>query len=165
MKLLFENWRKYSESESVYGWPRTELMDMMMSTESPPDEEDAENFIDHKAGELRQIEEAGSTTVYRVVFAKKEEDIKFDKLGHHFISDVSEFHEGMLSYLWNNARKSDPTLEEGDAWLIEAKAPSDSIDYHETMRTFANFPFESEITVENPEKIEILSVSPYYGEE
>lgn len=172
MKLLLEQWREYLINEedashaekNIYGWTHSDLIDMMVSSESPPDEEDIEHLINHKTEQLRRIEERGEVIVYRVVFTKTKEDINLDELGHHFISDVSDFHESMLSYLYMNARKSDPTLKESDVWLIEVKVPSNSIDYHETMRTFANFPFESEITVENPENVEIIDVSPYYEE-
>ena len=172
MKLLLENWRGYLNNEegashteeNIYGWAYSDLIKMMMSSESAPDEEDREYLIDHKAKELRRIEEQGEAIAYRVVFTKTEEDINLDELGHHFISDVSDFHESMLNYLYMNARKSDPTLKEEDVWLIKVKIPSNSIDYRETMRTFANFPFESEITVKNPENVEIIDISPYYEE-
>ena len=47
MKLLLEQWRGYLSEEdashtekNIYGWTHSDLIDMMVSSESPPDEED-----------------------------------------------------------------------------------------------------------------------------
>lgn len=76
---------------------------------------------------------------------------------------TEDFHEEMLDYLYQNARKLDKNLEEDDVYLIKVETPTSNIDYYETMRTFVFHPWENEITIKDDTKVKLKNIINFYG--
>jgi len=141
----------------IYGYSWNDLFYIIKDELDDP-EEQLINIIDN----LKEIENYKFITLYRVVYAKNKEDIDESNLGHHFVQDSRDFHEEMLDYLYRNARKENSELEETDLFLVKVKVEPKYIDFKHTIMTNCQHPFESEITVEHPEKCEIIEIDNYY---
>ncbi len=142
----------------VFGHKLSVLLDMIDNQVDKP-----KQFIKNKINELLQLQKQTSITLYRVVYIKNPDKLNKTNFGYHYVSDTEDFHEEMLDYLYQNARKLDKSLEEEDAYLIEVETPTSNIDYYETMRTFALHPFENEITVKNDKQISFKNITNFYG--
>ena len=147
-----------SKDVDVFGHKLSVLLDMIDDQVDEP-----KQFIKNKINELLQLQKQTSITLYRVVYIKNPDKLNKTNFGHHYVYDIEDFHEEMLDYLYQNARKLDKSLEEEDAYLIEVETPTSNIDYYETMRTFALHPFENEITIKNDKQVNFKSIINFYG--
>lgn len=152
--FLLENSIK---DKSVFGHEYDVLLDMIKNEVDNPKKE-----LNYKIKKLTRIQQKKAVTLYRVVFVKDPNKIDSTKLGHHYVYDISDFHEEMLDYLYNNASKENNDIDEYDAYLVEIETPASNIDYYETMRTFALHPLENEITISDDTNIVVKSIIPYY---
>jgi hypothetical protein len=160
-KLIATTIREYlneSKDVDVFGHKLSVLLDMIDNQVEKP-----KQFIKYKINELLQLQKQSSITLYRVVYIKNPDKLNKTNFGHHYVSDTEDFHEEMLDYLYQNARKLDKSLEEEDAYLIEVETPTANIDYYETMRTFALHPFENEVTIKNDTQVKLKSITNFYG--
>ena len=154
----FKQFVNESKDVDVFGHKLSVLLDMIDDQVDNP-----KQFIKNKVKELIQLQKQPSITLYRVVYIKNPDKLNKNNFGHHYVSDTEDFHEEMLDYLYQNARKIDRTLDEEDAYLIEVETPTSNIDYYETMRTFALHPFENEVSVKNDTQIKLKSITNFYG--
>ena len=120
------------------------------------------NFSLDEKGMLKGIENfPEKITLYRLIFAKTKDDINVDKIGNHFVSDVDDFHDDMLDYLYYNAKRENKKIKKSDLWLIKIETQSNNIDFYETILTFSLHPNEDEITIKNDKLIKILSINKF----
>ena len=154
----FKQFVNESKDVDVFGHKLSVLLDMIDDQVDEP-----KIFIKNKINELLQLQKQASITLYRVVYIKNPDKLNKNNFGHHYVSDTEDFHEEMLDYLYQNARKLDKSLEEEDVYLIEVETPTSNIDYYETMRTFALHPFENEITIKNDKQVGFKSITNFYG--
>ena len=154
----FKQFVNESKDVDVFGHKLSVLLDMIDDQVDKP-----KQFIKNKINELLQLQKQASITLYRVVYIKNPDKLNKANFGHHYVSDTEDFHEEMLDYLYQNARKLDKSLEEEDVYLIEVETPTSNIDYYETMRTFALHPFENEITIKNDKQVSFKSITNFYG--
>jgi hypothetical protein len=75
---------------------------------------------------------------------------------------MDDFHEQMLDYLYYNAKRNDPSLNEDDVWVVEIETPTSNIDYSETILTYSLHPKEDEITIKDASNVKIISIFEYY---
>jgi len=156
-----KNWKQFlneSKDVDIFGHKLSVLLDMIDGQVDKP-----KQIIKNKINELLQLQKQTSITLYRVVYIKNPDKLNKTNFGHHYVSDTEDFHEEMLDYLYQNARKLDKSLEEEDVYLIEVETPTSNIDYYETMRTFALHPFENEITIKNDKQVSFKSIANFYG--
>lgn len=142
----------------IFGHKLSVLLDMI-----DDQVDNSKVFIKNKIKELLQLQKQSSITLYRLVYIKNPDKLNKTNFGHHYVSDTEDFHEEMLDYLYQNARKLDKSLDEEDVYLIEVETGTSNIDYYETMRTFALHPFENEITVKNDKQVIFKNISNFYG--
>jgi hypothetical protein len=154
----FNQFVNESKDVDVFGHKLSVLLDMIDDQVDNP-----KQFIKNKINELLQLQKQASITLYRVVYIKNPDKLNKTNFGHHYVSDTEDFHEEMLDYLYQNARKLDKSLDEEDVYLVEVETPTSNIDYYETMRTFALHPFENEITIKNDKKVSFKSITNFYG--
>lgn len=124
--------------------------------------EDARESLDYKIEQLYEIQKESYIQLYRLIFSKKKEDIDLNNIGNHFVSDVSDFHEDMIDYLYYNAKNINNDIEEHDLWLIQIEANTKDVDYYETILTYSLHPNEDEITLKNTSNIKIINISKYF---
>jgi hypothetical protein len=154
----FKQFVNKNKDVDVFGHKLSVLLDMIDDQVDKP-----KQFIKNKINELLQLQKQTSITLYRVVYIKNPDKLNKTNFGHHYVSDTEDFHEEMLDYLYQNARKLDKSLDEEDVYLIEVETPTSNIDYYETMRTFALHPFENEITIKNDKQVNLKSITNFYG--
>jgi hypothetical protein len=154
----FKQFVNESKDVDVFGHKLSVLLDMIDDQVDNP-----KQFIKNKINELLKLQKQASITLYRVVYIKNPNKLNKTNFGHHYVSDTEDFHEEMLDYLYQNARKLDKSLDEEDVYLIEVETPTSNIDYYETMRTFALHPFENEITIKNDKQVSFKSITNFYG--
>jgi hypothetical protein len=154
----FKQFVNESKDVDVFGHKLSVLLDMIDDQVDNP-----KQFIKNKINELLKLQKQASITLYRVVYIKNPDKLNKTNFGHHYVSDTEDFHEEMLDYLYQNARKLDKSLDEEDVYLIEVETPTSNIDYYETMRTFALHPFENEITIKNDKQVSFKSITNFYG--
>ena len=154
----FKEFVNESKDVDVFGHKLSVLLDMIDDQVDEP-----KKFIKNKINELLQLQKQASITLYRVVYIKNPDKLNKTNFGHHYVSDTEDFHEEMLDYLYQNARKLDKSLDEEDVYLIEVETQTSNIDYYETMRTFALHPFENEITIKNDKQVSFKSITNFYG--
>ena len=154
----FKQFVNESKDVDVFGHKLSVLLDMIDDQVDNP-----KQFIKNKINELLQLQKQASITLYRVVYIKNPDKLNKSNFGHHYVLDTEDFHEEMLDYLYQNARKLYKSLEEEDVYLIEVETPTSNIDYYETMRTFALHPFENEITIKNDKQVSFKSITNFYG--
>ncbi len=153
----FNQYVNESKDADVFGHKLSVLLDMIDDQVDEP-----KQFIKNKINELLQLQKQTSITLYRVVYIKNPDKLNKTNFGHHYVSDTEDFHEEMLDYLYQNARKLDKSLDEEDVYLIEVETLTSNIDYYETMRTFALHPFENEITIKNDKQVSFKSITNFY---
>lgn len=157
----FKNWKpslNEAKDVDIFGHKLSVLLDMIDDQVDNP-----KVFIKNKIKELIELQKQSSITLYRVVYIKNPDKLNKTNFGHHYVSDTEDFHEEMLDYLYQNARKIDKTLDEEDLYLIEIETPTSNIDYYETMRTFALHPFENEVTIRNDKQVTFKNITNFYG--
>jgi len=153
----FKQFVNESKDTDVFGHKLSVLLDMADGQVDNP-----KQFIKNKINELVQLQKQPSIILYRVVYIKSKDELNKNNFGHHYVSDIEDFHEEMLDYLYQNARKLDKSLEEEDVYLIEIETPTSNIDYYETMRTFALHPFENEVTIKDDTQIKLKNITNFY---
>jgi len=158
-----KSWKKFltEEINTIYGHQQEDLIDNLKNAEGIREEE-AEEMIDIQMDHLKSFEESPVVELYRIVFAKTIDDVRRDKMGHHFTDDMESFHLHMMEYLLGNAQKEDASYKLEDARIIKVSVPPSAIDFEETMRTWSLFPYEYEITVRDVNKIKIVDVFNAY---
>ena len=154
----FKQFVNENKQTDVFGHKLEVLLDMIKNEVDNP-----KQTIKGKIKELIQLQKQSNITLYRVVYIKNPDMLNKNNFGHHYVSDTEDFHEEMLDYLYQNARKIDKNLEEEDVYLIEIETPTSNIDYYETMRTFALHPFENEVTIKNDTQVKLKSITNFYG--
>jgi hypothetical protein len=169
----FENYRnmgdfKISEEynsineNNIFGHLYDDLLSNIESDYSDAGD-DPKELLDFKIEELKELENNNNTiTLYRLIFTENRNDINIENIGHHYVDSLEDLHEGMIDYLYHNAKKSNPILKEDDLFYIEAETNSSNINYHETIRTFSLHPWENEITIKEPKEVKIVDISKYY---
>ena len=158
IRKMIDKVKNFKQDVDVFGHKLSVLLDMIDDQVNEP-----KKFIKYKINELLQLQKQASITLYRVVYIKNPDKLNKTNFGHHYVSDTEDFHEEMLDYLYQNARKLDKSLDEEDVYLIEVETPTSNIDYYETMRTFALHPFENEITIKNDKQVSFKSITNFYG--
>ena len=156
-KLIYE---KINKSEIIFGHSYNNLLDNIENAElmfSEPDE-----VLDGLIKVLQKIQRKNNIELYRVVFAKKEDEININQLGHHYVLDIEDFHEEMIDYLYINAKKENSELNESDLFVVKIKTPASNVDFSETILTNSLHPNESEITILNDKNIKIINIDTYY---
>lgn len=152
------NLNEFSKERDVFGHKYSDLFSQLEYEVDHPKE-----TLNGKIKELKSLQKKNVITLYRVVYIKDIKDLNSKDLGHHYVLSTEDFHEEMLDYLYQNARKLNKDLDEQDLYLIEIQTPSDNIDYYETMRTFAAHPFESEVTIKDGKNVVVKDISNFYG--
>lgn len=145
------------KDKNVFGHEYDVLIDMIKNEVDNP-----KKALNSKIKHLNKIQKQKSIVLYRIVFVKNPDDINTSEFGHHYVDDISDFHEEMLDYLYSNARKVNPNIDEYDAYLVEIETPTHNIDYYETMRTYALHPLENEITISDDTDVVVKNITPYY---
>lgn len=143
--------------ESIFGHDLNILINIISDQVDEPIE-----FLKLKIKELKDIQKQKNIILYRVIYVDDPKKINKNKIGKHFVFSTEAFHEEMLDYLFNNARKINSNITEDDLYLIEVETATDNIDYHETMRTFVLHPWEDEITMKDDRNINIKNISKFY---
>ena len=147
---------------NIFGHNYNELLDNITSSDSGLMYTDPEELLKNKIKFLKKIQKKGSIKLFRVVFSKSKKKINIKKLGHHYVYDMDDFHEQMLDYLYYNAKRKDPSLNEDDVWVVEIETPTSNIDYSETILTYSLHPKEDEITIKDASNVKIISIFEYY---
>jgi hypothetical protein len=145
-----------NKETNIFGHKLEVLLDMIEGQVDNP-----RKAIKYKIKELIKLQKQSNITLYRVVYIKNPDVLNKKNFGHHYVSDTEDFHEEMLDYLYQNARKIDKSLKEDDVYLIEIETPTSNIDYYETMRTFALHPFENEVTIKNDVQVKLKSITNF----
>ena len=146
----------------IFGHNYNELLDNITSSDSGLMYTDPEELLKHKIKFLKKIQKKGSIKLFRVVFSKSKKKINIKKLGHHYVYDIDDFHEQMLDYLYYNAKRKDPGLNEDDVWVVEIETPTSNIDYSETILTYSLHPKEDEITIKDYSGVKVIDITKYY---
>ena len=146
----------------VFGYNYNELLDNITSSDSGLMYTDPKELLNDKIKFLKKIEKKNSIKLFRVVFSKSKKKINIKKLGHHYVYDIDDFHEQMLDYLYYNAKRKDPSLNNDDVWVVEIETPTNNIDYSETILTYSLHPNEDEITIKDYSGVKVIDISKYY---
>lgn len=158
---ITESLKKYlveNKQENIFGHRLDVLLDIIGDKVDNP-----KKFIKNKIYDLKTIQKQSSIILYRVVYIKNPDKLNKNNFGHHYVLSTEDFHEEMLDYLYQNARKLDKNLEEDDVYLIEVETPTSNIDYYETMRTFVLHPWENEITIKDDTKVKLKNITNFFG--
>ena len=147
---------------NIFGHNYNELLNNITSSDSGLMYTEPEELLKHKIKFLKKIEKKGLIKLFRVVFSKSKKKINIKKLGNHYVYDMDDFHEQMLDYLYYNAKRNDPSLNEDDVWVVEIETPTSNIDYFETILTYSLHPKEDEITIKDASNVKIISIFEYY---
>lgn len=121
---------------------------------------DPKETLDNRIDYLRGL--SGDLTLYRLIFVKDIKDINIENLGHHYVEDVDDFHDDMINYLYQNAKKQNKNIKETDLYLVKVETNIKNIDFSETILTFSEHPNETEITIKDPKEVKIIEVDEYY---
>lgn len=157
-KMQNINLNEFASEQEIFGHKYADLFSQLEYEVDHP-----KQMLDNKINELKKLQKSKTVTLYRVVYIKNTKNLNAEDLGHHYVLDTEDFHEEMLDYLYQNARKINNNIDEQDLYLVEIKTPSDNIDYYETLRTFAAHPFENEITIKDGTNVVVKDVSNFYG--
>jgi len=149
------------ESEKIFGHDYSDLLDNISKKEAGLVWSEPQEVLDDNIKSLKELQNGQKIVLYRLVFAQTKNDINVDKIGHHFVRDVDDFHDDMIDYLYHNAKSQNKKIKKSDLWLIKVETASTNIDFYETILTFSLHPNENEITVKNDKLIKILSIDKF----
>lgn len=121
-----------------------------------------QEVLDNKLDYLIDLKKQKDIILYRVIFTKDKSEINIDNLGLCYVSDLEDFHDDMLNYLYHNAKKVNKKLKETDCYLITIKTDISNIDFKSTLDTFSEHPNENEITLYERHNSIILEIDNYY---
>jgi hypothetical protein len=148
-------------NETIFGHNYSDLLDNISNKDAGLIWVEPQEVLDGKIESLRELKNEQKIVLYRLVFAKTKDDINVDKIGNHFVSDVNDFHDDMLDYLYYNAKRENQKIKKSDLWLIKIETQSNNIDFYETILTFSLHPNEDEITIKDDKLIKILSINRF----
>jgi hypothetical protein len=148
-------------NETIFGHDYSDLLDNISNKDAGLTWVEPQEVLDSKIESLRELQNEHKIVLYRLIFAKTKDDINVDKIGNHFVSDVDDFHDDMLDYLYYNAKRENKKIKKSDLWLIKIETQSNNIDFYETILTFSLHPNENEITIKNDKLIKILSINKF----
>ncbi len=148
-------------NETIFGHDYSDLLDNISNKDAGLTWVEPQEILDSKIESLRELQNEQKIVLYRLIFAKTKDDINVDKIGNHFVSDVDDFHDDMLDYLYYNAKRENKKIKKSDLWLIKIETQSNNIDFYETILTFSLHPNEDEITIKNDKLIKILSINKF----
>jgi hypothetical protein len=148
-------------NETIFGHDYSDLLDNISNKDAGLTWVEPQEVLDSKIESLRELQNEQKIVLYRLIFAKTKDDINVDKIGNHFVSDVDDFHDDMLDYLYYNAKRENKKIKKSDLWLIKIETQSNNIDFYETILTFSLHPNEDEITIKNDKLIKILSINKF----
>jgi hypothetical protein len=148
-------------NETIFGHDYSDLLDNISNKDAGLTWVEPQEVLDGKIESLRELQNEQKIVLYRLIFAKTKDDINVDKIGNHFVSDVDDFHDDMLDYLYYNAKRENKKIKKSDLWLIKIETQSNNIDFYETILTFSLHPNEDEITIKNDKLIKILSINKF----
>jgi hypothetical protein len=148
-------------NETIFGHDYSDLLDNISNKDAGLTWVEPQEVLDSKIESLRELQNEHKIVLYRLIFAKTKDDINVDKIGNHFVSDVDDFHDDMLDYLYYNAKRENKKIKKSDLWLIKIETQSNNIDFYETILTFSLHPNEDEITIKNDKLIKILSINKF----
>jgi len=156
-KFLNEN----ISDDKIFGHNYSDLLNNISNKDSGLLWVEPKELLDNKIESLKELENEQKIVLYRLVFSKNKNDINVDKIGHHFVGDIDDFHDDMLNYLYYNAKRENKKIKKSDLWLIKLKTISSNIDFYETILTFSLHPNENEITIKNDKLIKIISIDKF----
>lgn len=164
MVTKINEFRKIFENADYFGHDEKYLLSLYRIDDEEVDEteEQIKQHLVDSVKKLQKIQKQKKIKLYRVIFVKDVEDIDKNKLGLHYVSDVGDFHDGMIAYLYMNAHKLDRTLKYNDLYLIEVEAPTKDINYKETLRYNMMHPWESEIMLLSDKNVKVKKIETYY---
>ena len=143
-------------TEKIFGYNYEILLKTLKSSDIVDEPEEMLNGI---IKNLEVIQKKPSVVLYRIIYAKSEQDINKENIGNSFVQSPKDFHEQMLDYLYNNAIEKNPNLTEDDYFVVKVETPSTNVDYKETLITNCEHPYEQEITIQNPQQVKILEIT------
>jgi len=88
--------------EKIFGHNYDDLLDTI---QDEVEYGEAEDILRGKIEELEKIQKENQINLYRVIFVIDKNNIDKNKLGHHYVPDPEDFHEQMIDYLFQNAKK------------------------------------------------------------
>jgi hypothetical protein len=158
---LFEQFNKYETFLSKYGLDYNSILSII-EEEGDLQWIDPKECLDDKLDYLMDISSNDSDIqLYRIVFCKDKNYIDIKNLGNCFVSDIDDFHDDMLNYLYHNAKKLNKKLKETDSFLVTIKTNTKYVDIKSTLETFIEHPNENEITVFDNMIFEIIDIEKY----
>ncbi len=147
--------------DKIFGHNYSDLLNNISNKDSGLFWVEPQEVLDDKIESLKKLQNEQKIVLYRLVFSKTKNDINVDKIGHHFVGSVDDFHDDMLDYLYYNAKRDNKKLKKSDMWLIKLKTTSSNIDFYETILTFSLHPNEDEITIKDDKLIKIISIDKF----
>ncbi len=147
--------------DKIFGHDYSDLLNNISKKDSGLLWIEPKELLDNKIESLKELENEQKIVLYRLVFSKNKNDINVDKIGHHFVGDIDDFHDDMINYLYYNAKRENKKIKKSDLWLIKLKTISSNIDFYETILTFSLHPNENEITIKNDKLIKIISIDKF----
>ena len=147
--------------DKIFGHNYSDLLNNISNKDSGLLWVEPKELLDNKIESLKELENEQKIVLYRLVFSKTKNDINVDKIGHHFVGDIDDFHDDMLNYLYYNAKRENKKIKKSDLWLIKLKTISSNIDFYETILTFSLHPNENEITIMDDKLIKIISIDKF----
>ena len=166
MITRIEDFRNFINEKvtKIFGNTADELLALYRADDEDVDETDAEikYHLDNCIKKLQKVQKKEKIKLYRLVYIKNPADLNTTKLGLHYVSDMKDFHEQMIDYLYRNAWEIDKTLDERkDSYIIVAETPTSNINYYDTIRTNMMHPWESELTVLNDKNVKFKSIKHF----
>ena len=155
-----KNFGQFLNENKIFNHNYKELLDNILN--SGIDKEYAKEDLDYRIKHLNDIKKNNTIQLSRLVFSKDKSSINLDNLGNHYVENISDFHEEMFDYLYMNAKKTNPSLEISDSWVVTIETDVNNIDFKETILTYSLHPFESEITILNDKNFRLISIDSYY---
>ena len=135
----------------IFGHNYSDLLNNISNKDSGLLWVEPKELLDNKIESLKELQNEQKIVLYRLVFSKTKNDINVDKIGHHFVGDIDDFH----------AKRENKKIKKSDLWLIKLKTISSNIDFHETILTFSLHPNENEITIMDDKLIKIISIDKF----
>jgi len=147
--------------DKIFGHNYSDLLNNISNKDSGLLWIEPKEVLDNKIESLKELQNEQKIVLYRLVFSKNKNDINVDKIGHHFVGDIDDFHDDMINYLYYNAKRENKKIKKSDLWLIKLKTIYSNIDFYETILTFSLHPNENEITIKNDKLIKIISIDKF----
>ncbi len=160
---LFESYNRYNDFLNILGLDYDILLEDI-ETYGELVWSNPKEILENKLDYLMDLYENSNDSIllYRIVFVKDVNDIDLKNLGLCYVSDLADYHEDMIDYLFQNAKKNNNKLNFDDCYLITIKVDNKNIDFKATLETFSLHPNENEITLKDGFESTIISITEYF---